>query len=80
MFLPQEIIRHKRDKQVLCASEIQDFVKGITDNSVSEAQIAAFTMAVFLNDMNRDECVDLALAMGDSGTNIQPAVSATWYP
>ena len=67
MFLPQEIIRHKRDKQVLCASEIQDFVKGITDNSVSEAQIAAFTMAVFLNDMNRDECVDLTLAMRDSG-------------
>ena len=67
MFLPQEIIRHKRDKQVLPAGEIQAFIKGITDNSVSEAQIAAFTMAIFLNDMNRDECVDLTLSMRDSG-------------
>ncbi len=67
MFLPQEIIRHKRDKQVLPAGEIQAFIKGITDNRVSEAQIAAFTMAIFLNDMNRDECVDLTLSMRDSG-------------
>ena len=39
MLLPQEIIRHIRDKQVLPAEEIQAFVKGITDESVSEAQI-----------------------------------------
>ena len=67
MLLPQEIIRLKRDKQVLPVEEIQAFVKGITDNTVSEAQIAAFTMAVFLNGMNRDECVDLTLSMRDSG-------------
>ena len=67
MLLPQEIIRHIRDKQVLPAEEIRAFIKGVTDNSVSEAQIAAFTMAVFLNGMNRGECVDLTLAMRDSG-------------
>ena len=67
MLLPQEIIRHIRDKQVLPTEEIQAFVKGITDDSVSEAQIAAFTMAVFLNGMSRQECVDLTLAMRDSG-------------
>ena len=67
MLLPQEIIRHKRDKQLLSAEEIQSFVQGITDNTVSEAQIAAFTMAIFLNDMTRNECVDLTLAMRDSG-------------
>ena len=67
MLLPQEIIRHKRDKQLLTAEEIQSFVQGITDNTVSEAQIAAFTMAIFLNDMTRNECVDLTLAMRDSG-------------
>ena len=67
MLLPQEIIRHIRDKQVLSPEEIQAFIKGITDESVSEAQIAAFTMAVFLNGMSRDECVDLTLAMRDSG-------------
>lgn len=67
MLLPQEIIRHKRDKQVLPAEEIKAFIAGVTDNSVSEAQIAAFTMAIFLNGMSRDECVDLTLSMRDSG-------------
>ena len=67
MLLPQEIIRHKRDKQVLPTEEIQAFVRGITDNSVSEAQIAAFAMTIFLNGMSRDECVDLTLSMRDSG-------------
>ena len=67
MLLPQEIIRHKRDKQVLSSDEIQAFIAGVTDNSVSEAQIAALTMAIFLNGMNRDEVVALTLAMRDSG-------------
>ena len=67
MFLPQEIIRHKRDKAILTREEIRSFIAGVTDNSVSEAQIAAFTMAVFLNGMNREECVDLTLSMRDSG-------------
>ena len=67
MLLPQEIIRHKRDKQVLPTEEIRAFIAGITENTVSEAQIAAFTMAVFLNGMSRQECVDLTLAMRDSG-------------
>ena len=67
MLLPQEIIRHKRDKLALSPAEIQSFVHGITDHSVSEAQIAAFTMAVFLNGMTPRECVDLTLAMRDSG-------------
>lgn len=67
IFLPQEIIRHKRDRQVLPADEIRAFVRGIADNSVSEAQIAAFAMAVFLNGMTRDEAVTLTLAMRDSG-------------
>ena len=34
MFLPQEIIRKKRDGGVLSAEEIQFFVRGITDGSV----------------------------------------------
>jgi len=67
MFLPQEIIRKKRDGGALTKEEIQFFVKGITDNSVSEGQIAALAMAVFFNDMNMDERVAFTLAMRDSG-------------
>lgn len=67
MFLTQEIIRKKRDKGVLSAEEIQFFVRGISDGSVSEGQVAALGMAVFFNDMNMDERVAFTLAMRDSG-------------
>lgn len=66
-FLPQEIIRKKRDKGVLSPEEIQFFVQGITDESISEGQIAALCMAVFFNDLNIDERTALTLAMRDSG-------------
>jgi thymidine phosphorylase len=67
MFLPQEIIRKKRDGGVLSAQEIGFFVRGITDNSVTEGQIAALAMAVYFRDMNMDERVAFTLAMRDSG-------------
>ncbi|MES2075777.1 MAG: thymidine phosphorylase [Pseudomonadota bacterium] len=67
MFLPQEIIRKKRDGGAMSAEEIQFFVRGITDGSVSEGQIAALAMAVFFNDMTMDERVAFTLAMRDSG-------------
>ena len=67
MLLPQEFIRKKRDGHALSAEEIFDFVRSITDESVSEGQIAAFTMATFFNGMSRDEAVALTTAMRDSG-------------
>lgn len=67
MFLPQEIIRKKRDGAALSADEIGSFIDGITDGSVSEGQIAAFAMAVFFNGMSMAERVALTLAMRDSG-------------
>ncbi len=68
MFLAQEIIRKKRNGEALSTQEIQFFVKGITNNSVSEGQIAALGMAVYFNDMNMDERIALTTAMRDSGT------------
>ncbi|MCF6320911.1 MAG: thymidine phosphorylase, partial [Rhizobiaceae bacterium] len=65
--LPQEIIRKKRDKQVLSTQEIAEFIAGVSDGSVSEGQVAAFAMAVYFNSMNREEAVALTLAMRDSG-------------
>ncbi|WP_341503094.1 thymidine phosphorylase [Gallaecimonas sp. GXIMD4217] len=67
MLLPQEIIRHKRDGLALSQAEIQAFVAGIKDGSVSEGQIAAFAMAVYFNDMTMDERIALTSAMRDSG-------------
>ncbi|MBP4043652.1 thymidine phosphorylase [Chromobacterium violaceum] len=67
MFLPQEIIRKKRDNLTLSQQEIQQFVAGITDNSVADSQIAALAMAIYFNGMELEENVHLALAMRDSG-------------
>ncbi len=66
--LPQEFVRAKRDGQPLDAAAIGEFVRGITDGRVSEAQAAAFAMAVFFRGMDLDERVALTRAMRDSGT------------
>ncbi len=66
-FLPQEVIRKKRDGEALRAEEIREFVGGIVSGAVSEAQAAAFAMAVFFRGMDTTERVALTLAMRDSG-------------
>jgi thymidine phosphorylase len=71
MFLPQEIIRKKRDGQALSKEDIAGFVRGITDGSVTEGQVAAFAMAVYFNDMSVDERVAFTLAQRDSGQVLQ---------
>ena len=65
--LPQELIRKKRDGDVLSAEDIGAFITGLTNGTVSEAQAASFAMAVFFQSMNRDEIVALTLAMRSSG-------------
>lgn len=65
--LPQEIIRRKRDGQALSSAEIEFFVAGLTNGSISEGQAAAFAMAVFFRDMTMDERIALTEAMKRSG-------------
>ena len=67
MYLPQEIIKLKRNGGVLPEAAIQQFVRGITDHSFSEGQTAALAMAIYLNGMQTDETVALTRAMRDSG-------------
>ncbi|AXS39216.1 thymidine phosphorylase [Breoghania sp. L-A4] len=66
--LPQEIIRIKRDGKSLTSEQIAFFVKGLTEGSVTEGQVAALAMAVFFNGLSVEERVALTLAMRDSGT------------
>ena len=66
--IPQEIIKTKRNGGNLSQAEIQQFVRGLTDDSFSEGQVAALAMAIYLNGMTVDEIVALTLAMRDSGT------------
>ena len=68
MFLPQEVIRAKRDGLTLAAPEIEAFVAGLVDGSVGEGQAAALAMAICWRGLSLDECVALTGAMTRSGT------------
>jgi thymidine phosphorylase len=70
-FLPQEIIRKKRDGGALTAEEIQFMVSGITSGGVADSQIAALAMAVFCRGMVPFETSALTKAMTASGRTIQ---------
>lgn len=67
MFLAQEVIRKKRDAVSLSDTDIQQFVNGICDDSVSEGQIAALAMAIYFRGMSAQEKTALTVAMRDSG-------------
>ncbi|MBO6505982.1 MAG: thymidine phosphorylase [Kordiimonadaceae bacterium] len=67
ILIPQAIIQQKRDGQTVSEADIARFVEGITDGRVTDAQIAAFGMAVFFNGMSPQEGAALTLSMRDSG-------------
>jgi thymidine phosphorylase len=69
--LPAEVIRRKRDGHALSPEEIRFAVDGITDGSLSDAQVGALAMALFLGGMEKEERVALTEAMRDSGTVIE---------
>ena len=63
----QEIIAKKRDKHVLNTEEINFFINEYTNNNITDYQAAALIMAIYLNGMNKEETLDLTLAMANSG-------------
>ncbi len=69
-FLPQEIIRRKRDGKILTTAEIEFFIRGVTDESITDGQVGAFAMAVFFRDMTMPERIALTRAMFSSGERI----------
>ncbi|NOR18628.1 MAG: thymidine phosphorylase [Xanthomonadales bacterium] len=71
MLLPEEFIKAKRDGQELTDEAIKTFVNGIAAGQVSDAQIGAFTMAVYFKNMSMAEQSALTLAMRDSGHCLQ---------
>ena len=71
LFLPQELIRKKRDGASLNEAEIGFLVQGISDGSLTDAQLGAFAMAVFKCGMSMNERVDLTRHMMNSGDTLQ---------
>ena len=65
--IPQEIIRLKRDGQVLDEQAINGFVSGLVDGNFSDSQVGAMAMAIFQQGMSLDERVDFTKAMMHSG-------------
>jgi thymidine phosphorylase len=65
--LPQEIIRRKRDGEALGDDEIAFMVQGIAAGSLTDAQVAAFAMAIFFRGMTAAEKVSLTRHMTASG-------------
>jgi thymidine phosphorylase len=68
--LPQEIIRKKRDGAELSAEEIAFIAHRISDNGLSEGQVAAFAMAVFFRGMTTAERVAMTLGLVNSGVTL----------
>ena len=64
---PARLIAKKRDGGTLSADEIQDLVSGVVDQTLGDAQLGAFLMAVCCNGMTPEETAALTLAMRDSG-------------
>jgi len=62
-----ELIRKKRDGGELSAAEIEELVAGITDGSVTDAQVGALAMAIVWRGMSGPERVALTGAMMRSG-------------
>jgi thymidine phosphorylase len=69
-FLPQEIIRRKRDGATLSTDEIAFFVDGLAREEIGDAQVAAFAMAAFFRGMSAREAADLTSAMARSGRTL----------
>jgi len=69
--LAAEVIRRKRDGHALSDEEIAFLVAGITDGSLSDAQVGALAMALFLRGMEPAERVALTAAMTRSGTVLE---------
>jgi len=69
-FLVSELIRKKREGNVLEAEEIQFLIRGVSDGSIPDYQISAWLMAVFFKGMNEVETLTLTKAMKDSGNSL----------
>lgn len=70
MYLPQEIVRKKRNKEQLSKSEINFFVDGLKDGNFNDAQVGSMAMAIWLNGMSTEEVIHLTMAMRDSGSRL----------
>src|SRR3954454_11136814 len=63
----KELLRDKRDGRALTPDELRAIAAGIGDGTLSDAQVAAFAMAVFFRGLDATELPAFTLGMRDSG-------------
>ena len=69
-----EIIAKKRDKKSLTKEEIEYFIEGYTNGSITDYQASALVMAIYINGMSDEEITNLTLAMAHSGEMLDLSV------
>ena len=62
-----DIIKKKRDNEVLSKEEINFFVEKYSKGEIPDYQASALFMAIYLNKMNKEETAYLTEAMMNSG-------------
>jgi len=65
-----ELIKKKRDGLELSPKEIGFLIDGFVNGRIPDYQITAFLMAVYFKGMSVRECVDLTMAMANSGDQV----------
>ena len=65
-----ELIKQKRDGLELSKKEIGFFIDGFVNGQIPDYQMTAFLMAVYFKGMSDRECVELTMAMAESGDQV----------
>lgn len=65
-----DLIEKKRDGGILAKEEIDFIIEGYTNNMIPDYQMSAFAMAVYFQGMTDEESTNLAIAMLNSGDQI----------
>lgn len=68
-----DLIAKKRDNKILTKDEIDWMIKNYTDGTIKDYQMSAMLMAIYLNNMTKEESVNLTMAIVDSGEIIDLA-------
>jgi len=69
-FIPQEIIRAKRDGQKLTAEQLKGFFAGYLAGDIPDYQVSAMLMAMLLKGLDQSETVTMTKISCDSGKTL----------
>ena len=65
-----ELIKKKRDGRELSNKEISFVIDGFVNGQIPDYQMTAFLMAVYFRGMSTRECLELTMALANSGDHV----------